>query len=521
MFEKFYKLISNDIGIDLGTSNTLVYLKGHGIVVNEPSVVAVNMKTSQILAVGTKAKEMLGRTPGHIKAIRPLVDGVISDFEVTEEMLSYLINKADKISKKFARPRVLIGVPTGTTNVETRAVYDAARSAGAREVFLVEEPMAAAIGIRLPIKDPVGSMIIDIGGGTTDIAVISLGGVVKSKNLKIAGDRLNNDIITYMRDEFKILIGERTAEMIKISIGSVLPGEYMETEVHGRDLLTGLPRAVVVTDSDIREAITPSVRGLVEGVKDMLETTPPEILSDIMHRGITLSGGGALIPGLDQLLQRVLKIPVYVVEDPLSAVARGTGVILDNIPFYKEVLIVNQDKIMMSNYNSILIENINLKEILGRKNEKTAMILAAVLSKPNQSPYDTIIIDAGTKQGLKTGDVIFALGNIPIGRVSNVYPNSSKVILFSNSGEKMQVVISGKDVFMEVVGRGGGNFEMILPRDFILVKGDQVVLPGITSYVLGIVETIISDPRDPFVKALLVSPANIQELKFVQVELQK
>ncbi|HEY4513540.1 MAG TPA: rod shape-determining protein [Candidatus Paceibacterota bacterium] len=345
MFDKFYKLISNDIGIDLGTSNTLVYLKGQGIVINEPSVVAVNIKTNQILAVGTQAKEMLGRTPGHIKAIRPLVDGVISDFEVTEEMLSYLINKADKMSPKLARPRVVVGVPSGTTNVETRAVYDAARSAGAREVFLVEEPMAAAIGIRLPIRDPVGSMIIDIGGGTTDIAVISLGGIVKSKNLKIAGDRLNNDIITYMRDEFKILVGERTAEMVKIAIGSVTQGEYMETEVHGRDLLTGLPREVVVTDSDIREAITLSVKGLVDGVKDMLETTPPEILSDIMHRGITLTGGGALLPGLDELLKRVLKIPVYVVEDPLSAVARGTGVILDDIPLYKDVLIGNQDEL--------------------------------------------------------------------------------------------------------------------------------------------------------------------------------
>jgi rod shape-determining protein MreB len=345
MFDKIYKLISNDIGIDLGTSNTLVYLKGHGIVINEPSVVAVNIKTNQILAVGAKAKEMLGRTPGHIRAIRPLVDGVISDFEVTEEMLTYLINKANKMSKKFARPRVVIGIPSGTTNVESRAVYDAAHSAGAREVFLVEEPMAAAIGIRLPIKEPVGSMVIDIGGGTTDIAVISLGGIVKSKNLKVAGDRLNNDIITYMRDEFKILIGERTAEMVKIAIGSVAAGVYMESQVHGRDLLTGLPRAVVVTDSDIREAISGSIRELVEGVKDMLESTPPEILSDIMHTGITISGGGALISGLAEFLQKVLKIPVYVVEDPLSAVARGTGVILDDIEFYKEVLIGNQNEL--------------------------------------------------------------------------------------------------------------------------------------------------------------------------------
>ena len=345
MFKKFYKLISNDIGIDLGTANTLVYLKGHGIVINEPSVVAVNQKTNQVLAVGAQAKEMLGRTPGHIRAIRPLVDGVISDFEVTEEMLSYLINKADKMSKKFGRPRVLVGVPSGTTNVETRAVYDAARSAGAREVFLVEEPMAAAIGVRLPIKDPVGSMIIDIGGGTTDIAVISLGGIVKSKNLKIAGDRLNNDIITYMRDEFKILVGDRTAELVKIAIGSVLPGEYMETEVRGRDLLTGLPREVIVTDSDIREALALSIKELVEGVKDVLETTPPEILSDIMHGGITLSGGGALLSGLDRLLQSTLKIPVYMVEDPLSAVARGTGVILDDLEFYNEVLIGNQNEL--------------------------------------------------------------------------------------------------------------------------------------------------------------------------------
>lgn len=345
MLKKFYDLISNDIGIDLGTSNTLVYLKGHGIVINEPSVVAVNIKTNQVLAVGAKAKEMLGRTPGHIRAVRPLVDGVISDFEVTEEMLSYLINKADKMSKKFGRPRVVVGVPSGSTNVETRAVHDAARSAGAREVYLVEEPMAAAIGIRMPIKDAVGSMIIDVGGGTTDIAVISLSGIVKSKNIKIAGDRLNTDIITYMRDEFKILIGETTAEAVKIAISSVSPGEYMETEVRGRDLLTGLPREVVVTDADIREAISLSVREFVDGVKDVLETTPPEILSDIMHRGIMLSGGGALLPGLDKLLESVLKIPVYVVDDPLSAVARGTGVILDDIPYYKEVLIGHQDEL--------------------------------------------------------------------------------------------------------------------------------------------------------------------------------
>jgi len=241
--------------------------------------------------------------------------------------------------------KMVICIPSGITEVEERAVKESAEQAGAKDVKLIHEPMAAAIGIRLPVKDPVGSMVIDIGGGTTDIAVISLGGIVKSKNLKIAGDRLNNDIISYMRDEFKILVGERTAEMVKIAIGSVIPGEYMETEVRGRDLLTGLPREVIVTDSDIREALAASIKELVEGVKDILETTPPEILSDIMHGGITLSGGGALINGLDKLLQSHLKIPVFVVDDPLSAVARGTGIILDDIENYKEVLIGNQNEL--------------------------------------------------------------------------------------------------------------------------------------------------------------------------------
>jgi rod shape-determining protein MreB len=339
MFDKFYKTFSNDIGIDLGTANTLVYLKGHGIVINEPSVVALNTKTDRIVAVGTEAKDMIGRTPGHIKAIRPLVEGVISDFEVTEEMLAYLIGKAEKISKKFLRPRVVIGVPSGVTNVEIRAVYDAAKSAGAREVHIIEEPMAAAIGIRLPIKEPIGSMIIDIGGGTTDIAVISLGGIVRSKNLKIAGDKLNNDIITYLKDEFKLLIGEKTAENVKMAIGNVTSGTHTEIEVRGRDLVTGLPREVLVTDGDVREAIGHSIRILIDGVKEVLETTPPEVLSDIMHRGIVIVGGGALIQGLDTLLQNMLKIPVYVAQDPLSAVAIGAGIVLDNLEFYKEVLV--------------------------------------------------------------------------------------------------------------------------------------------------------------------------------------
>ena len=345
MFKKLYNLFSNDIGIDLGTVNTLVYLKGHGIVINEPSVVAVNQKTGRVVAVGAPAKEMIGRTPGHIRAVRPIVDGVISDFEVTEEMLSYLINKAEKISKKFFRPRIVVGVPTSITNVEIRAVYDATRNAGAREVFIVEEPMAAAIGIRLPVKDPVGSMVVDIGGGTTDIAVISLAGIVQSRSLKVAGDKLNNDIIAYMRDEFKLLIGEKTAEQVKIAIGTVHEGSYMEAAVRGRDLVTGLPREVIVTDSDIREAIGQSIAQLIDGIKEVLETTPPEILADVMHRGIVLAGGGALIQGFDLLLQNMLKIPIFVADDPLTAVARGTGVVLDDIEFYKEVFLPAHDEL--------------------------------------------------------------------------------------------------------------------------------------------------------------------------------
>ena len=344
--KKIYDLFSHDIGIDLGTANTLVYLRGQGIVINEPSVVAINQKTGTVVAVGNQAKQMLGRTPTHIVAVRPLVDGVISDFEVTEEMLAYLINKAQKNKKKFFGPRVVVGVPSGITNVETRAVKDATKNAGAREVFIVEEPMAAAIGIRLPVMDPVGSMIIDVGGGTTDIAVISLGGVVRSKNLRIAGDKLNNDIISYIRGEFKILIGEKTAENIKIAIGSVLPQEHpLEASIKGRDLITGLPREVIVTDSDIREATAQSIDTIVESAKEVLETTPPEIVSDVMHRGVYLTGGGALIKGLDEVLREYLKIPVYVADDPLTAVARGTGIILEDLAKYDEVLIQNADEL--------------------------------------------------------------------------------------------------------------------------------------------------------------------------------
>lgn len=344
MLKKIYKLLSSDIGIDLGTANTLVYLRDHGIVINEPSVVAINQKTGRVVAVGSDAKQMLGRTPAHISAIRPLVDGVVSNFEVTEEMLMYLINKAQKISKKKMRPRVVIGVPSGITNVETRAVYDATKNAGAREVHIIEEPMAAAVGIKLPVKDPVGSMIIDIGGGTTDIAVISLSGIVQSKNLRIAGDKLNEDIISYIRDEFKILIGEKTAESVKIAIGSVLEGEApIEASVKGRDLVSGLPREVIITDADIREALAGSINTLVDSVKEVLETTPPEILSDIMNRGIVLAGGGALLRGLDKLLSDILKIPVYIASDPLTAVARGTGFVLEDLESFSEVLIESED----------------------------------------------------------------------------------------------------------------------------------------------------------------------------------
>jgi rod shape-determining protein MreB len=341
---KFNKMFSHDIGIDLGTANTLVYLRGRGIVINEPSVVAINQKTGTVVAVGNQAKEMLGRTPQHIAAIRPIVDGVISDFEVTEEMIAYLLNKAQADNKKFLGPRVVVGVPSGITNVETRAVRDATKNAGAREVYIVEEPMAAAIGIRLPIMDPVGNMIIDIGGGTTDIAVISLGGTVTYKNLKIAGDKLNNDIISYIRSEFKILIGEKTAEYIKMAIGSVLPGEApMESVIKGRDLVTGLPREVVITDADIREATSQSIDTLLEAAKEVLETTPPEMIADVMHRGVYIAGGGALMRGIDVMLQEYLKIPVHIAEDPLTAVARGTGVILENLPRYTDVLIQNED----------------------------------------------------------------------------------------------------------------------------------------------------------------------------------
>ncbi len=338
--------LRNDIGIDLGTANTLVYVRGKGVVLNEPSVVAVNQKTGQVVAVGKDAKNMLGRTPPHIVAVRPIIDGVISDFEVTEEMLHYLLGKVQLISKKLLGPRVVVGVPSGITNVETRAVRDATRNAGASEVHIIEEPMAAAIGMHLPIREPVGNMIIDIGGGTADIAVISLGGVVRSKNIRIAGDKLNSDITSYVRSEFKIIIGEKTAETIKISTTALVAGDApLESSARGRDLISGLPREVMITDSDIREAISNSIERLVGATKEVLEITPPEILSDIMHRGIHLAGGGALIKGFADVLSEEVKIPVYVADNPLTCVVRGTGIILEKLEEYKDILVKDENDI--------------------------------------------------------------------------------------------------------------------------------------------------------------------------------
>ncbi len=344
--DKILESVSTDIGIDLGTANTLVYIKGKGIVLNEPTIVAINQKTGQLVAVGNDAKTMLGRTPAHIEVVRPLVDGVISDFEVTEEMLAYLIAKVRTGTRAIVAPRVLIGVPSGITNVEMRAARDAARNAGARDVFLIEEPVAAAIGAKLPVHKPQGSMIIDIGGGTTDIAVISLNGIVTSKNLRIAGDRLNQDIVSYIRDQFKVLVGEKTAEETKVTLASVEQfGESKEVVVRGRDVVTGLPREVVITDTDIREAILSSINAIVEAVRSVIESTPPEILADVMQRGMYLSGGGALIPGVSELLEEVLKLPVVVVPDPLRAVVRGTGMVLENIDEYEELLIENEGEL--------------------------------------------------------------------------------------------------------------------------------------------------------------------------------
>ncbi len=336
-----YNRITHDVGIDLGTANTLVYLRGKGVVIREPSVVAINKKTKEILAVGTEAKRMVGRTPSHIVAIRPLVDGVISDFEVTEQMLKYFFDKVHRERYMLlARPRVVIGVPYGVTEVERRAVEEGAINAGAREVYLIEEPLAAAIGARLPVQDASGNMIVDIGGGTTEVAVISLGGIVASRSLRIAGDEMNDDIIQYAREKFNLLLGERTAENIKHEIGSAVPlKDKLEIPMRGRDMVAGLPKEIIVTDEQIREAISKSVRTIIDSIKSTMEETPPELLADIMDQGIVLAGGGALLRGIDKLIAQETKTLVHVADDPLTSVARGSGIVLEDLDLLSEVLL--------------------------------------------------------------------------------------------------------------------------------------------------------------------------------------
>jgi rod shape-determining protein MreB and related proteins len=337
-------LFGNDIAIDLGTTNTLVYVRDRGIVINEPSVVAVNDKTHQVVAVGKDARTMLGKTPPHIRTVRPLSHGVISDFEVTEELLTYLINKAQGGRTRLFGPRVVIGVPTGVTNVQSRAVRDAAKNAGAREAIILEEPVAGAIGAKLPVGEAVGTMVLDIGGGTTDIAVISLQGTVSSKSTQVAGDRFNENIIDFVRSEFKLGIGERTAEETKIAIGAVVPlPETLSRSVRGRDLATGLPREVILTDGHIREAIAPSLDSLMDTMKEVIEGTPPELLSDVLQHGVTVFGGGALLRGLPQVLAKMLGVPVRVAPDPLTAVVRGAGIVTEDPEPYRDFFVDEED----------------------------------------------------------------------------------------------------------------------------------------------------------------------------------
>ncbi|NLX01681.1 MAG: rod shape-determining protein [Syntrophomonadaceae bacterium] len=328
------------MGIDLGTANTLVHLKGKGVVLTEPSVVAIQNDNGRVLAVGDEAKRMIGRTPGNIVAIRPMKDGVIADFDVTQAMLNYFINKVLGPRTPFMRPRVIISIPTGCTTVEERAVKEAALQGGAKEAYLIEEPMAAAIGAGLPVHEPTGNLIVDIGGGTTEVAVISLGGIVTAKSVRVAGDNMDTDIMQHLKKNYNLLIGERTAEDIKISIGSALwEGEEEYYEVRGRDLVSGLPKTIKVSSSEIQNALKETVDHIIEGIKVCLEKTPPELASDIIDRGIVMAGGGALLKGLDKLISQETNIPVYSCEDPLLAVARGTGKVLENIEVLKKVLI--------------------------------------------------------------------------------------------------------------------------------------------------------------------------------------
>ena len=331
-----------DIGIDLGTANTLVYVKGRGIVLVEPSVVAIDKDTSKVLAVGTEAKRMIGRTPGNIVAIRPLKDGVIADFQVTEIMIRKLIERVHK--RRFAvRPRVVVCVPSGVTAVEKRAVYEATLQAGAREAHLIEEPMAAAIGAGLPIQEPTGNMVVDIGGGTTEVAVISLGGIVTAVSIRVGGDEMDEAIIAHVKKEYNVMIGERTAEEIKIEIGSAFPlVEEEDVEVRGRDLLSGLPKNIVLSSEEIRGAIEEPISAIITAIKGTLEQTPPELSSDIMDRGVVLTGGGSLLRGLDERLRQETCIPVHVTEDPLSCVVIGSGKSLEELDLLKRISIGNQ-----------------------------------------------------------------------------------------------------------------------------------------------------------------------------------
>ncbi len=343
VFNAFFWAFSKDLGIDLGTANTLVHVQGKGVVLSEPSVVAIDKKSKQVLAVGADAKRMVGRTPANIIAIRPLKDGVIADFDIVEQMLRYFIGKVHP-GFLAPRPRVVVGIPSGVTEVEKRAVHDAAVRAGAREAFLIEEPMAAAIGSGLPITEPTGSMIVDIGGGTTEVAVISLEGIVVSRSIRTAGDEIDEAILQYARREHSLAIGERTAEETKIKIGSAYnTGSERTVELRGRDLITGLPKVVEVTSSDIREAIANPVNQIVDEVKVCVEETPPELVADIMESGITLAGGGALLEGLDIRLTEETKMPVQVAEDPLTCVVRGTGKALEEIDVLRKVFVATQN----------------------------------------------------------------------------------------------------------------------------------------------------------------------------------
>jgi len=335
-WSKFLGLFSNDIGIDLGTANTLVYVKDRGIVLREPSVVAIQNGTKRILAVGDEAKRMLGRTPGNIVAIRPMKAGVIADFEITEAMLRYFIKKIHN-RRKMVRPRIIIAVPSDITEVEKRAVKDSARHAGAREVFLIEEPMAAAIGVGLPVQDPAGNMIVDIGGGTTEVALISLAGIVFSRTVRVGGDEMDECIVQYMKRVYNLMIGERTAEEIKMTMGSAYAvDEETSIEVKGRDLVAGLPKTLTITSEEIREALQEPVSSIVDAIRITLERCPPELSSDLVDRGMVLAGGGALLRGFDKLIAEQTGLPVHIADDPLSAVAEGTGVVLGELSFMRK-----------------------------------------------------------------------------------------------------------------------------------------------------------------------------------------